>query len=71
MKAQVNVRRTEPQNSFTGSTIMKVSLSAPPFAIEIDPLRRDTAPKGSPKMLPPRVRRVAALEIGIMDLVLE
>lgn len=41
-----------------------ITLPTPPFPVEIDPARQDTAPRGNPTMLPPRRPRVVEMETG-------
>lgn len=44
------------------------SLPVPPFPLEVDPHRRDTAPRAAITRLPQRKPRVEAIEPGIMDM---
>lgn len=62
------VPRTAPKTSRTVSHMMAVSLPAAPFQIEVDPHRRDTAPRAPVTRLPVRKIRSAAVELGVMDM---
>ena len=62
------IPRTAPETSGTDSRMMAVSLPVAPFQIEVDPHRRDTAPRAPVTRLPARKRVVAIVEDGIMDL---
>ena len=60
--------RTAPESSGCAARMDRVTLPLPPFPVEIDAARRDTAPRGNPAMLPPRKLRVVQIEPGIMDM---
>ena len=66
--ARVIVPRHAPENSGTVSRMIAVSLPAPPWELDIDPHRRDTAPRGAVTRLPARKARVAVVELGVMDM---
>lgn len=63
------VRRVSPESSTSESRVMAVSLPRAPFPVEVDPHRRDTAPRAAITRLPARKPRVVAtVEPGIMDM---
>ena len=66
--SRVIVPRVAPESSACKSQTMAVSLPRAPFPVEVDPARRDTAPRAAITRLPQRKPRVEAFEPGIMDM---
>ena len=65
---RVIIPRVAPESSSCKSQTMAVSLPRAPFPVEIDPHRRDTAPRAAITRLPARKPRVDPVEPGIMDM---
>ena len=61
------IPRTAPETSGTDSRMMAVSLPVAPFQIEVDPHRRDTAPRAPVTRLPARKVNMVTTEWCVMD----
>ena len=64
---RIIVPRTAPEASACVSRTMEVSLPRAPFNIEVDPHRRDTAPREAVKRLPARKVNMVTTEWCVMD----